>query len=588
MVATERQGFSLLETVIGMGILVIASSSLYLIYSTTLDIVTAGQYHSAAANIIESELEIVRNMRYEDIGTVGGVPSGKLEPEKVIVLDETGFTVKTFVRNVDDPFDGTLGGDPEDTDPADYKLVELHIECQTCPRFGLVQMTTTISPYNLESTDRTGNLIVQSLNALGQPLPGATVTIINNNVSPPVDQTDTTDVNGQLELVGMATSSAGYRITVTKSGHSTDRTYPPGDPSNPNPIKPDVTIAQEQLTIASFAIDETVSLTVQAVDQLCVPISGMDMILTSSKLIGSEPDVPNYSQNHSTEAGGAIQVAGLEWDAYTLRSIDATYNVAATGNSSPITLDPGQDVTAIWLVEAITTPALLVTVTDQNGQPVDDAAVQVSSGTYDQTLTTGQRTWTQTDWSDGQYTQKSDDINTATAGVLALVGSGGSYASGSYEWLESETIDFGASGTSFFDISWGPSSQPPQAGAESVRMQVAANNGGSTWSYVGPDGTSNTYFTSPDTAAHSTLSGNRYLRYRVELRTLDANYTPTTEDVSLSFRSSCWPGGGTSFGNIPAGTYTLNVTAPGFENFTETDVSVLANWQEHPVSLTPQ
>ena len=68
-------GFTILETLIGMAILTIVSSSVYLAYSSVIQIVQSAQYNSAALSAIESRIETVRNMRYEDVGVIGGVPT---------------------------------------------------------------------------------------------------------------------------------------------------------------------------------------------------------------------------------------------------------------------------------------------------------------------------------------------------------------------------------------------------------------------------------------------------------------------------------------------------------------------------------
>ena len=582
----ERQaGFSLLEIIIGMGVLVIVSSAIYLAYANTLDIVSAGQYYSAAANIVESEVEIIRNMRYEDLGTVGGIPNGVLEPEKTVTLNQTEFTVLTFVRNIDDPFDGTLGGVPDDTDPADYKLVEIQVVCDMCARFTEISMTTTIAPRNLESPDLSGNLIVQVYDALGQPLPGATITVNNTSVTPVINLTDTSDENGQLSLVGVPSSSAGYRITVSRVGYSTDRTYPPDEPSNPNPTKPDVTVAEEQLTFASFAIDRTASFTLSAVDALCSPVSAMDLLVTGDKLIGTSPDIPKYSVAHATSADGTVSLPAVEWGSYALQPSDTSYAVAATSLSSPVILDPDDSLSLTWYVTSQNPSSLLVTVTDDTGAPVNDAVVRVSSGSVDETVMSGRFDWSQNDWTGGQFSGSSG-INTASGGVLTLAGSPGSYATGSYAWLESETIDFGAT-TTFYDVDWDPSSQPAETGPESVRFQVAANNDQATWNYVGPDGTAGTFFSSPGTSLPGSLSGNRFVRYRLEMRTEDADTTPSVTNVSLRYRSTCLPGGGAYFSGLPYGMYTVSVTGTSFQDYIATDIPVLADWQEYPTILEP-
>jgi prepilin-type N-terminal cleavage/methylation domain-containing protein len=582
-----QEGITLIEVLVSMTIMVIVSSALYLAYSNTLDIVSASQYHSAAANLIESEIEVVRNMDYEDIGTVGGVPSGKLLASKSTVLDETEFLIKTFVRNIDDPFDGILGGAPNDTAPADYKLVEIQIECNTCLRFGLIRSTTTVAPRNLESADGSGNLFIQVIDADGFDLSGASVTVVNAGVTPPVNLTDVTGANGMLQLVGVPTSSAGYEVTVTKAGHSTEQTYLPGEPSNPNPVKPHLTVAQEQLTISTFAIDLASAMTIRAIDQVCAPVSDVDLLLTGSKLIGTSPDVLKYSAGHTTAADGTVVVSDLEWDSYSLLSTDTTYEISGMDALSPVIVNPGDALNVDWVVVPKSASALLVTVTDDQGQQLNDASVRLEGSGYDITRMSGRFSWLQTDWSGGQYTAQSGGINTSTAGILTLAPDGGPYATASFQWLESDTIDMTGPGTTLFSISWNPSSQPPATGTDSVRFQVAGNNDNITWNYVGPDGTSGTYFTAPGGTIPPGISGNQFIRYRVEMKTDDPLTTTSVEDVSIEYNAACLPSGGAHFNGLSTGTYTVTVTKSGFQGFSDPDVQVNADWQNYNVQLTP-
>jgi len=570
-----------------MTILTIVSSALYLAYANTLDIVSSGGYHSAAANLIESEIEIIRNMDYEDIGILGGVPAGVLPASKSVMLDEAPFLIRTFVRNIDDPFDGILGGVPNDTTPADYKLVEVQVECATCPRFVLIRSTTTVAPRNLESTAGSGNLFIQVINANGQDLPGATVRVVNDTVTPTIDLTDITGANGQLQLVGVPTSSAGYEITITRPGYSTAQTYPPGEPSNPNPLKPHVTVAQEQLTVSTFAIDETATMTVRAVDPLCTPVGNVDLLVSGAKLIGTAPDVPKYSSIHTTGAGGSVTIANLEWDAYTVRSTDDAYEIAGTSASSPMIIEPDESVSVDWLVVPQNASALLVTVHDENGQPISDASVHLEGSGYEETRLTARYYWEQSDWSPAAYAIQSGDIETSVPGILTLAPTDGPYATGSYAWLESNTVNLGDPNAELFTLTQEPAVHPPETGPDSFRVQLAANNDESTWNYIGPDGTSNTFFTAASTSVPAALSGKQYVRYRVEMRTLDETATPTLERIGLEYRTACLPLSTAHFNGLDQGTYTATITRDGFQEFTDTNVQVNADWQEYDVTLFP-
>ena len=69
-----------------------------------------------------------------------------------------------------------------------------------------------------------------------------------------------------------------------------------------------------------------------------------------------------------------------------------------------------------------------------------------------------------------------------------------------------------------------------------VKIQVAANTDNATWNYVGPDGTTATYFTQQaGEMIPSSLNNNRYLRYRAYLATVNTAYTPVLDDVTVNY-----------------------------------------------------
>ncbi len=85
-------------------------------------------------------------------------------------------------------------------------------------------------------------------------------------------------------------------------------------------------------------------------------------------------------------------------------------------------------------------------------------------------------------------------------------------------------------------ISWS-SSAHAQTGSDPVKFQVASNNDNATWNYIGPDGTSGTYFTTSNTALPNSLNGKRYYRYRAYLTTANSSYTPTLSSVTFTYHS---------------------------------------------------
>jgi len=588
--SSKGAGFTLIEGLVASTLLLIIALSIYLTYANILEIILKNQWRTEAVAAIETEFETARKMNYSDIGILGGYPSGKLLATTTVQSGGGNFLLTTTVRNIDDPFDGTLGGTPNDTSPADYKIVEVEASCVSCEGFGgvaSITMTTTVAPAKgLETTTNNGSLFINVFDAYGQPVSGANVVVTNSSTTPPINITDTTNVTGMLQLVDIPTSTASYRISVSKSGYSSERTYPAGAPSNPNPTKPDATVASQQVTSISFAIDRLSIINLSTQDKFCSPIPNIDFSIQGGKLIGTSPDVLKYFTNSQTDANGNKILNNLEWDTYKFTNTDAVYDLSGSLPFLPLTLNPSTTTNLKWLMEPKLPLALLTTVKDQNNQPIGDVSVRITGNLTDKTQITGRRSFTQTDWSGSNYFSQSGDIEAETApGTITLRSSGGTYTT-STQWLESNTFNLGASNASFYSIDWLPISQPSQTGADSLKFQLAANNDNATWNYIGPDQTSNSFYTSSGTIS-SLLNNNRYFRYKVFLSTVNQNYTSSLQEVKFYFSSSCIPSGQILFNELTNQTYTVTASKTGYQTYTNTTVSVFNDWQELVVNLLP-
>ena len=104
--------------------------------------------------------------------------------------------------------------------------------------------------------------------------------------------------------------------------------------------------------------------------------------------------------------------------------------------------------------------------------------------------------------------------------------------------------------------------------------------------FIGPDGTSNTYYTTSGSTVHASLNGLRYLRYKLFLHTDDQLVSPTISRVSIIKNNACTPPGQVFFSPLPAaGSYTVNVTAAGYQS-ASVPITVSGNTSQY-VDLTP-
>lgn len=67
-----------------------------------------------------------------------------------------------------------------------------------------------------------------------------------------------------------------------------------------------------------------------------------------------------------------------------------------------------------------------------------------------------------------------------------------------------------------------------------IKFQIATNNDNSTWNFLGPDGTPNTYYTTSDMEIWSGHYGDRYISFKAYFKT-NNSLTPVLHDVSILY-----------------------------------------------------
>jgi prepilin-type N-terminal cleavage/methylation domain-containing protein len=585
----KTRGFSLMEVVVGVGVLSIMALAIYQGYQRVFVSTDLLKTRSIATNLANERVEIVRNLSYEDIGTIGGIPAGVLQQSETLTREGIEFDVTTTVRNIDREFDGTIGGVPDDLSPADNKLVEIEIACETCREFENVILSTHIAPESLESLSSNGALRVTVFDASGIELPQAEINVVNNDISPNVDLTDVSGNNGILTIVDAPPSVEGYQITVTKDGYSTDQTYT-ANGGNPNPTKTHSTVSQGLITAVSFAIDELSDVNVDAVNYQCEGIPSFDFDLQGDKLIGTSPDVYKYTASHQTDADGDLDIDGLEWGSYTITPTDNAYDVVGISTGQPMVLTPGVNETLQFVLSTQTPATWLFSVKDSGtASIVTNATVNIQGPTVDSTRVAGEATVEQSDWSGGggqpdfvsadRYWSDDGGVNTTSIpGTMTLAESGGFFLTNGE--LTSSTIDFGT-GTDFAAFDW-TENVPTNT---DIQFQLASSSSGEPTNFVGPDGTALTYYSTPGASISNVHDGDQYLRYRVSMSTTATTITPTLSDVSFTFNGDCVPDWQVSYQGLAQSTYTVTVDAAGYDQLV-TDIDLAADWQHNDLLLS--
>lgn len=598
----SRHGLTLVEVLVGTAIFLIVSIGVYEGYVGVMKLVSASKLRTLAMLAANEQIELIRNLSYGNVGIVQGIPSGVISREVNVTKGGVQFLLRTTIRNIDDPFDGTIGGSPNDLSPADYKQVAVSVGCPHCIEFSTTTVTTNVSPKNLESTGNNGALFISVFDANGMPVSGASVHVENQSASPVININEVTNNDGMLQLVDVPPGSFVYSILVSKTGYSSARTYAADDPNNPNPSQVHATVATGRLTQMSFAIDRVSTLTVETVRENCEPVPSTDFSLRGSKTIGTDPTIYKYSQNHTTGSDGKTTISSLEWDSYLPTITDTALDFAGSLPLSPFSLNPDAELTLRLVVAEKDSSSLLVVVKDAStGLPLSDASITLSRTGYSATKVSNRGYLNQSDWSLGGgqdlYTNHSKFFQSSAidygglggvpVGEMALAQVLGHYDSAGT--LESSVMDTGGSSTTFYTLLWQPGDQATSTGTGSLKFKIASGNDAatSTWVYRGPDGTEGTYYDVSNGSISPIHTNDRYLRYKAFLSTEDTSVSPRLADVSITYGSVCVPYGQVLFQGLEMGTYTLTVSHSGYQSYANDAVSVGSAWQSIEVMLSP-
>ena len=337
------------------------------IYNSRLRILEGG--------ILNEQVEMIRNLAYADVGIAGGSPSGVLLRTVTTTRNGIDFIITRTIRSIDDPYDGMIGGSPNDIAPADYKLVHLEIVCDGCVQQNPLSFFTHAGPRTLEGDPTHGALFIQVFDAVGAPVSNASVHVIATSTQPAIDLTDTTDQSGMLKLVDLPSGINAYEIVITKAGYTSEQTIE-SSPSIPNPVHPLASVVAQDVTEVSFAIDRVSSLIFTALDGTCTVIPDISFTLRGTKLIGVSPDVPKIDELITVDGGGGFTRGEIDWDNYSI--LPSGYDLIGVIPQLPLPLSPGVNQPSQIILGSNTPRSLLVNVRDGvTLQSVNSATVMV-------------------------------------------------------------------------------------------------------------------------------------------------------------------------------------------------------------------
>lgn len=344
---------SFVDVIVGTALVLIIFTALVGLLRSSLQVTSLAKSRAIATAVAESQLEYIRSLSYDQVGTVGGIPAGPVPQTSTTTENGLTFPVRTLITYMDDPADG-IGAADANGITTDYKRIKVSVSYFANNRTQTVDLVSNYAPPGLETTTGGGTLKVSVVNATGVAVAGASVHILNAAVSPAIDLTTFSDAQGTVFLPGAPTSTQ-YQVSVSKSGYSSAQTYA-RDATNQNPTPGYLTVVKDQTTTGTFAIDLLASLTLRT--YLPIATSTFSDPFTSSGSVAA--------LNSTVVSGGVVQLADTG-DGYA-------YSGSVQSTAQAPTYLAG------WGIAAATTSVPAGTsvrfhVLDGSGNPVPDTAL---------------------------------------------------------------------------------------------------------------------------------------------------------------------------------------------------------------------
>ncbi len=303
-------GFGLVDVIVGIALMLILFLALFGVLRASLMLSALAKAKASAVELTSTQMEYLRGLSYDALGTVGGIPAGPVPQTATTTIDGIPYAVRTFIQYKDDPADGTGTQDTNGV-TTDYKIGKITVSYSMNGLLKSVNLVSNFAPPSIESSTGGGTLSIHVVDASSVNVSDANVHIVNASVAPAIDFTTFTNADGLATIGGAATSSE-YQIYVSKTGHSSAQTYARTG-TNVNPTPGYLTVSKDQVTGGTFFIDRLSSLSLASFSP-AVTTSFIDLFADASNLA---------IQTGTRVSGGALTLTN-EGLSGTVRSISVT------------------------------------------------------------------------------------------------------------------------------------------------------------------------------------------------------------------------------------------------------------------------
>lgn len=386
-----KKSFTLIESLVFLFIFSLAVLTFYKAMTDGMTSIIDAKSRLGAVALANERMEIIRNLSYDQIGTQGGIPNGNIpQGETGIIKSGISFNIHTSVVYIDDDTDDiavALGG--SDTRPDDYKRVTVSVSWGDGGASRTADLTSFFSPPGIEEVFTGGILSIKVVdNTLIQGIAGLSVHIVNNDVSPSINTTETTDADGKVVLLNYPISDS-YSLEISKSGYYTVQTYE----SDSSMIARELpaSVLSGAINPRTLITDVVSTINLVTEDPLGNSIPNISFDLKGGKQIGdtvASPSEPVYDFNETGQSSGSSgektfsnRIFGSYFFTFTNPTDDYEFlkmDPSVTTRDKFGILPGNNDIAAIFMDKNVN--SLLVTVSDStDGTLINGATVELKN-----------------------------------------------------------------------------------------------------------------------------------------------------------------------------------------------------------------
>lgn len=333
-------GFTLTELLITNVIFAVVALSFLALFTALVSSAALAKRKAVALTLATNQMEYLKSLPYNSLAVAGGsIYSTSPLPATVNkTVNNFTYTIKTSVSYVDDAYDGCAsypsqalkeqycrsyppptGAPTTDTNPQDYKVINVRV--LTGANAKLAEVDTQVGARVAETASTTGALFINVIDENGNPISGASVSVVNSTITPNISLGDDTDSNGTAIFYGLPpdTTNYDYVVSASKSGYSTLTTIPPSGSLQPNYQNRQIFTQQSSFLTLVIKPQGPNSIVLEATSTTGTALANMKIYAKGGyKKYNATSDTSYYYDNMSpsdtrptTDAGGLTSISDL-------------------------------------------------------------------------------------------------------------------------------------------------------------------------------------------------------------------------------------------------------------------------------------